>query len=642
MSYFKKEDVPDLIRNMTNFYQSNLPVDSALVGVLEVMAETSKFAYEMVEAGSDAFNITDAKPITTLPYLKLPLGGALYTEQVANMLNTMEPEKQIAYLDKEGLYIEFAVTGQTRFFTVEDRMIQYTKPLVMAATLKPRFSSLDTEIFSVQDHYVIRSNRLYLLPNFILTQSSTLRYLHAFDVKVNYGALQELWGTLYDVDPGPLLTTEEYRATLEAFSRVDKSQKLIADITESIRIATGWEEFRIEDAYTPDLSVAKRRLYDDMYLSPHQFIVTLPEEISKDKIRLNVAVTLVDEAKESHVNFIVIFDVKRRDTLTPEEETLVTTEIPKLDIFKPEMTAKRTHKLQRTELLFHYGYYDTVEYYDKSGRIVGTYYDEGTGRMKSNIRLGTEIEILGILLDIETPLKRLNQGFYDWDDLIERLEEMSVLLEIEGPVIESSEIDEFVSAQYRMEEIMMLLEEDGTLRRFYTIKKMTNDPFRVKKMMTRVDGVETGSAHRSPKQNLRRVETLYMDNTELYRYDMSAQFDRKAVVHDYEQGANGTVEIVQVTKLIFPEIPRAFSGQLNGSIVNLGVRGNTDGTTSFELLAANANETFTVIETKPNVAGGRVIFNTNVKTFGKRYYKVRAIAGADRSLPTLAIDASLL
>lgn len=642
MSYFKKEDVRELVDSLTNFYRNNLPVDSALVGVLEVMAETSKFAYDMAMEGKDAFDITKAKPITTLPYLKLPIGGAIYSEQVANMLLTLDPDQQISYLDKEGLFVEFAVTGQSRYFTVEDRVVQYTKPTLLAATLRPRFASPEEETFSVQEDYVIRSNRLYLLPDFILNQSSTLRFLHAFDVKVNYGVLQELWGSLYDVNPGPLLTTEEYRATLEAFERVDRSKNLIKDIMESIQLATGWDEFKIEDACTPSLEVGKRRLYDDMYLSPNTFIVTLPERLSKDKVRLNIAITLVDQSKEPQTNFIVLFDVVRTETLTPEEETLASARVPKLDVMKPEMAFKRSQSIRRTEVLFYYGHYDTVEYYDLSGRLVGTFYDEGTGDIKSNIGLGTEVDILSRLLDIEEPVKRMKNGQYDWDALLTRLQDLSTLLDIFDPVIETTDIDEYASAQYRLQAIMELLEEDGVLRRFYTVRKLTNDPFTLKQKRGAVDGMAASSKHVAPKQIRKQTETLYMNNTELYRYDMSANFDRRSIEYDYDQGEDGTVEIIQVTKLSFPEIPRQFAGQINGSAVNLGVRGNTDGTTNFELLAANANEAFAVIETKANVPGSRVVFNTNVKSFGKRYYKVRATAGSNRSLPTLAIDASLL
>lgn len=642
MSYFKSEDVNELVENMTNFYRNNLPVDSTLVSVLEVLADTSKFAYNMVLDASNAMNVTTANPITTLPYLKLPIGGALYSEQVANMLNTLDPDRQISYLDKEGLYVEFSVIGSGRYYNVENRVLQYTKPQLMAATLKPRFSDLDPKVYSVQEHYVIRSNRLYLLPAFILNEPSTLRYLHAFDVKVNYGSLKEVWGTLYDVDPGPLLTAQEYRSTLEAFNRVDKSQKLISDITESIRLATGWEEFRIEDTSTPRLELGKRRLYDEMYISPSTFIVTLPEELSKDKVRLNIAVTLIDEAKESQTNFIVLFDVQRVDVLEPEEETQPTVSLPKKDAFIPTMGASRAHKVNRTELLFYYGMYDTVEYYDKGNVLVGTFYDEGTGGVKSNIRIGVETEILSRLMDIFDPLPKTKTGQYKWSSLVERIEEISRLLDIMEPLIEVAENDEFISSQYRLDTLMELLEEDGTLKRLYSIKKVTNDPFTIKQKQTQTDEMVSVSASNAPKGKVRRTDTLYMTNTDLYYYDQGGKYDNKPVEYDHPITADTAVELIEVKKLTFPEIPRALSGTINGSVVTLGVRGNTDGTTDFELMAANANEAFTVIETKPNVAGGRVAFNTNVKTFGKRYYKVRAIAGTSKSLPTLAIDASVL
>lgn len=305
-----QQQLDDLLYQMTSFYRDYLPNDNALMKMFNAYAQTIDYLWTAFEESEDSRFISTSRTAQTLPYFRVSIDDAMYSLQVAQTVKNLSSfESQISYLDNQQLYASFV-------FNTQDNS---GAPQVMGLRLYTDFGQ--TQSLKLYQDYFIRSNRLYLLPGYILGRTQTLHYLHAFDIKMNDNTLEKNFGTLFSLKTGTLLPRYEYRDVLEAFHRVFQSQMSIHSIRDAITLATKWEDFDIQDYKSPTISEAKMRLYNDYIISPLRFIVSLPEELIADKINTNIVRTLLDEAKQSQTDYMVFFEILRGDEYpVPDED----------------------------------------------------------------------------------------------------------------------------------------------------------------------------------------------------------------------------------------------------------------------------------------------------------------------------------
>jgi hypothetical protein len=435
--------------------------------------------------------------------------------------------------------------------------------VVYSMDLKISFSAKQS--LTLYDYYFIRDNKLYLLPKFILEHEKVIQYLHAFDIRVNDQNIERNWGSLFDVSTGPLIPRYQYQTALNSFDRVLKSNLTIKEIVDGIKIATEWKNFKIEDIKSPNLSIGKRRLYNQFYLSPAKFIATLPESVIKDKMRLNLMLSLLDEAKQSQTNYSLFFSIERDDVVEPFD------------------TDHKTISMKTRDLT-------------SAG-------DKSTNFLRMNV-------VEHFLYDI----MRYDVSYYDFD--YHRYED-------------DCEYDRYIAS----------------------VKLPVRDVFAVG---------ETDAAKTSI--TIKQKETLFLDNVaaatydDVLIYDVDMHFDLFYAPEDFSGGTlmvdNDTdlplipqTDRFSIKHYEFPEIPRNFSGEKDGNgIFTFYCRPNTDGTERFELYGSDKErESYELLLSAPNDSSTeKITFVYDANTTGKRYYKVRAVAGDTNSFLTLPIDVQAL
>lgn len=308
-----QKQLDDLLYQMTSFYRDYLPNDNALMKLFNAYSQTIDYVWTLFGEASDSRFVSTTRTAATLPYFRVNIDDAMYSPAMAQKLQEMSSfESQISYLDSEQIFSSFIFTTQDNSGT----------PQVMGMRLCTDFAQ--TQLLKLYQDYFIRSNRLYLLPGYILGRTQTLHYLHAFDIKLDDNTLEKNFGALFSLKVGTLLPRYEYRDVLEAFTRVFQSQMSIKSIRESITLATKWKGFDIQDYKSPTISDAKKRLYDNYIISPLRFIVSLPEELIPDKINANIVRTLLDEAKQSQTDYMVFFEILRGDEYPVPDEDVPT------------------------------------------------------------------------------------------------------------------------------------------------------------------------------------------------------------------------------------------------------------------------------------------------------------------------------
>lgn len=551
---------------LTSFYWNLSPEENALGPLLEVYADTVGYLVTALEEARATLVPGRTPLLHTVPYFKVPVTDAWYPRAVAESIETLAFEEQVKWLDEQRLYVPF-VFGKHDGAKVYDLELR---------------ASFDGDALERMQDYFLRDNKLYLLPAYILGNARERGALHAFGIKVDLRLLERVWGGPYGIEPGPLLTRHEYRNVVEAFHHVMQSELTIKDITASIRRATGWDSFKIEDRLSPRLDVAKTRLYDDMYLSPATFIVALPESLTKDKVRINVALGLVDPAKQSQTTYYFFMEVYRTDTLEPEETTAPRMIRRETDAASGDEGRYLTLQRMAEDDVFDRGRYDANTFFDEEGPYASMY----------DNAIGKDIHVFAAFVNLYHGQLRLPPVADDPVAVDTALHGLCDLFNVRTDKREDEDEHE-----YRVRRLKLVLKED--------------DP--------------------------RFVAKLF-DGYELFRYDPAEVRTRRAET-DVQPGAESTALVYRTS----PEIPREFRAQPYYSGHRFAVRPNTDGTTDFRLegsLDGRSWETVAVATNQLSVS--TITFAYDVNPARARYYRVRSYIGGRSSLPTLPIDIDVL
>lgn len=552
---------------LTSFYWNLSPEENALGPLLEVYADTVDYLVTVLDEARATLVPGKTPLLHTVPYFKVPVRDAWYPRAVAQSIEPLAFEEQIKWLDEQRLFVPF-VFGRHDGAKVYD------------LELREAFDA-EESLGRMRD-YFLRDNKLYLLPEYILGNARERGALHAFDIKVDLRLLERVWGGPYGIEPGPLLTRHEYRNVVEAYHHVMQSELTIKDITASIRRATGWDSFKIEDRLSPRLDVAKTRLYDDMYLSPATFIVALPESLTKDKVRINVALGLVDPAKQSQTTYYFFMEVYRTDTLEPEEHASARATRKETDAAEGDEARHVSFRRKAEDDVFDRGRYDANTFFDESGPYASMY----------DNAIGKDIHVFAAFVNLYHGQLGLPPVGDDADEVDVALDALSDRFNTRSDQYEGEDDHE-----YRVRRLKAVLRED--------------DP--------------------------RFVAKLF-DGYEVFRYDPA-----EVTVSRPETEAQPATEATSLVYRTAPEIPREFRAEPYYSSHRVAVRPNTDGTTGFRLEASVDGTTWTTVETAANVPGAeKVTFTLDVAAGAARYYRVRSYVGATASLPTLPIDIDVI
>jgi hypothetical protein len=187
-------------------------------------------------------------------------------------------------------------------------------------------------------------------------------------MKINDYTLEKNFGSRFQLKPGSLLTRFEYRDVLEAYIRAFQGNLTIRALKESIRLATKWDTFSIEDMKSPSISEAKLQLYKDWTISPLKFLVTLPEELIPEKAKTNIVRTLLNEIKESQTDYMLFYDVLRLDEMPIMMKKKPIYHVNRTDPIRN----KETSKVSKLTLKVHdnpfdlFGTYDTTFFYNQT------------------------------------------------------------------------------------------------------------------------------------------------------------------------------------------------------------------------------------------------------------------------------------
>lgn len=532
-----------MIYKMTNFYHEQLPVDSSFEKLLKIYVKTVAMVWRKYEYMESNLLLEEAKTLDTIPYFKLDVREGMYDKRTAQYYKTVLFETMLSEMDKNNYFVTLNFNEQGS-----------RTPIVYSMDLKTGFAS--EKSMELYTDYFIRENRLYILPDFILSKEQVLVSLHAFNIKIDRKTLEKNWGSLFAVEAGPLLPRYQYRDVLSSFQRTLMSDLRIKDIRDGIRLATGWKEFKVEDRLTPSLSIAKKRLYDEWMISPSKFLVSLPEYLIKDKLRLNVLLSLLDEVKQSQTNYMVAFEILRKDTIEIPDPSKKMISMKLRDVYTH--TDRQRHKISMDYTDY---FYDVYSMYDSF-----LYYDYDTSKYDNKRKM-----------DFYFP--------------------KSLMTVEDRPALDDESRTPFVS---------MARGENLAL------------------------GNETVPYY---DYNFSYDDDVSYDLVEVNRFDAQSYFDQPKL---------NQTDRFYVKHVEFPEIPRNFSYVYDMTIGynRLSIRSNQDGTMTFELFGSESKDgTYELIETRENDPSlEKITFLHNANESGKRYYKVRAVAGSSVSFLTLPVD----
>jgi hypothetical protein len=264
MDMLSTQQLENMLYQMSNFYRDYLPVDNQLMKLINAYSRTIDYVWTILGEANDSRFVSTTRTLSTIPYYRVNIDDGMYSQSTAEIISRLSFEEQIAYLDKEKVYSSFA-------FNEKDAV---GEPTVYGLRLFVNFT--DSNPLKLYQDYFLRSNRMYLLPSYILKRTQTVHYLHAFDIKINDNTLEKNFGNQFSLQVGPLLPRYEYRDVLEAYIRAFQGQMTIKSIRESILLATKWKGFEVQDYKSPTISPRKLKLYENMIISPFKFIVSLP------------------------------------------------------------------------------------------------------------------------------------------------------------------------------------------------------------------------------------------------------------------------------------------------------------------------------------------------------------------------------
>lgn len=611
-----------------SFYHDHAPDNPLHHTLMEIYDETIRYAEQVMDEALATMVPGRTPLLHTVPYFKVPVTKAWYGSAIAVSLASRDFEAQVRWLDKEGYYVPFTF-GTNR------------SAKLYALLLREAFDG-QGELVLMED-YFIRDNKLYLLPDYMRRTTRSVSHLHAFDIKVDLRLVERAWGGPFGIEPGPLLPRYEYRNTVEAYHHVMQSSGTIREINESIRKATGWERFKIEDRLSPELDPGKRRMYDEMVISPATFLVTLPEELTKDKVRINVALGLVDSAKSPDTYYWFFVDVVRTETLEPEDGQVTKTRRRRTDIGGLPDTDRFNVRRVIEDEFFDVGRYDARERFDAEGPM-GSFFD-------NEVQKGMEALVAPLNLVLE------GMGYADcppeMQAFSEMLDELTDRLNIRSD--QTSGESAFAYEVRRLKEVLRATgNEERALKlvgyeRFrYDVHKTTQE--------RRIDDTSESKDTQVRQVVKTRTDILHFTPGPVHTFDSHAKYDQgrldsssdKDIEHlvldeDRLDERPNEVEYVQVTYRDFPEIPREFRREPYYSKTRLVVRPNDDGTEGFILESSDDGTEWQEVERASNQPDSeKNPFTHEIDGALARYYRVRAFAGDVTSLPTLWLDATVL
>lgn len=349
---FDKE-VEQLLEEMSSFYKTYLPTDSAYSRLLNAYIESFLALWQEAQYYRSHVALETAPTLQTIKYAKVDINEALYSKREALRIQRFSTlEEKITALTKENKFITF------EFSELGSRI-----PMVYDMELKESFGSEET--LTLYEDYFIRNNRMYLMPEYIIRVEHQLGILHAFNIRVDNMMIEKKWGSIFEIETGPLMPRYKYRDIISAFRQVMSGNLSIKEIKEAVTLATGWEEFNIQDRMSPKLRAGLKRLYDDWMISPARFIVTLPEDLIKEKMELNVLLSLLDESKEVHLNYLVLFMILRVDYFDryhDEKKISMSMRIDDKNQMHEDISGRM--RTRQTDLLFRTNRYDTGRNYE--------------------------------------------------------------------------------------------------------------------------------------------------------------------------------------------------------------------------------------------------------------------------------------
>lgn len=611
-----------------SFYLENAPDRPLHHTLMEIYDETFRYAEQVMDEALATMVPGRTPLLHTVPYFKVPVTKAWYGSAIAVSLGSRDFESQIRWLDGEGYYVPFAF-GTNR------------EAKLYALLLREAFDG-QGELTLMED-YFIRDNKLYLLPEYMRRSTRLISHLHAFDIKIDLRMVERAWGGPFGIEPGPLLPRYEYRNTVEAYHHVMQSGGTIREINESIRKATGWERFKIEDRLSPGLDPGKKRMYDEMVISPATFLVTLPEELTKDKVRINVALGLVDSAKSPAKHYWFFVDVVRTETLEPEDGKQTKTRRRRTETGSlPDAKQFHARRLVQDEF-FDVGRYDARERFDVEG-AAGSFFDgQAQKSMEALVApLNLVLESLGYA---DCPLEMGAFG--------EILDELTDRFNIRSEKMESES-----RFAYEVRRLKDVLRVTGNEERALSLKGYERFRYDVHhtKQARQVDDAHKTKDEASRNVVKVRTDLLHFTPGPVFSFDTNAKYDQgrldssvdKDIEHltldeDQLDERPNEAEYVQVTYHSFPEIPREFRREPYYSKTRLVVRPNDDGTEGFLLESSDDGVAWVEVERALNQPGSeKNPFTHEIDEAMARYYRVRAFAGEITSLPTLWLDATVL
>ena len=349
-----KKQKEDLLFSLSSFYRDFLPIDNNLIKLYDIYSKTIDYVWTVYGETLDANSVTTTRTLATIPYFKINIDSAVYDLNMARVIARLPFERQIEYLDREGLFASLV-------FENKDNA---GDPAVYSMRLFTNFG--DEQPLYLYEDYFLKTNRLYLLPKYIQNRRKATHYLHAFDIKVNDYTLEKNHGTLFNLEAGPLLPRHEYRDSIEAYMRAFQGQMTIRSLKDAIKLATKWPSFKVEDRLSPDLSPKKLVLYNDWIISPNKFLVSLPEELIPDKIKINIIRALMSEIKEADKDYMIFFDIERIDPNKLPMYRYPTVHYQRGEVMLPEGKGEITNfTIYKKEYpLDVAGRYDTAFYYE--------------------------------------------------------------------------------------------------------------------------------------------------------------------------------------------------------------------------------------------------------------------------------------
>lgn len=476
------QQLEEILVSIPKFHVDYSPENGLMLKLAEVYQKSIQYAQSLMDEADGSLTPGGTPLLHTLPYFRIPTKDAWYTPDYAQLMIDMPFEKQIDWLNREGKYVQLSF-GEER-----DTEIYQMR-------LKRFFGAPDDTALELLEDYFVRENKIFLLPRFIINTTQQFSHLHAFEIKLNRKTLEHIWPTPYEDDVRQYLPRYEYRNAVEAYHHLMQSDLTIRAFKRAIAQATGWDEYNVQDEHSLDLSRAKKRLYKEMHISPATFIVTIPERLTGDRIRINVAITLVDEAKQTETHYWFFIDVLRTDVLEPEDDRRVTTRKKKQDVAEQEDTARTFAYKYITDDLFDGMQYDLAIRYDQS-QVFGGFLDGTYSWFEQKFSAALDMIRHHFDLDVTPP---------DFEAISETLDFMTDFLNVRQS--RHAHEEELLFEERRLKVVLQTLGETALFNLFKGLKPFKFDEAIRLLQFGRLDRVAAGDAP-IPRPRLTRKEVL--------------------------------------------------------------------------------------------------------------------------------------